>query len=33
MGGVKRKTKNPYGDKSLPINDEFEMESSKLNNI
>ena len=33
MGGVKRKTKNPYGDKNLPINDEFEMENSKLNNI
>ena len=33
MGGAKRKTINPYGDKNLPINDEFEMENSKLNKI
>ena len=33
MGGVKRKTINPYGDKNLPVNDEYEMENSKLNKI
>ena len=33
MGGVKRKTINPYGDKNLPVNDEYEMEISKLNKI
>ena len=33
MGGGKRKTINPYGDKNLPVNDEYEMENSKLNKI